>query len=577
MNLSIPGLAAALLALAPAAAAQLSSYSQDFEGLDPMDPAALSADGWGVFANVFDPMGGYLYGYGTFPAPNGGPAFSGVDTGSGGPAQGTQYMNTYSDYNNADHANGNYIEANVFQEQTIGAGNVGETWTFSFDYLKNPVPNNGDGDTTTIAFIKVLQSSNGTFAQLAFETLDTTMASSATWTSDSISLLIDPSFAGELLQVGFSSTATLYNDSSRYYDNVSFDAPGSMPPTLMPYSQDFEALDMMDPAALSDDGWGIFANVFDPMGGFLYGYGVFPAPNGGPGFSAVATGDGGPPQMTQYMSAYSDYNNMDHANGNVINALVFQERTINPADVGSTWRFSFDHRQNPLVNNGAGATTTQAFVKVIQVSNGSFATLFENQFDSTVSSVAAWSSMALDILIDPAYAGEVVQFGFSSFATNYDDSSRLYDNLEWNEIANPGLGSVVCLANPNSTGGSALLTATGSDVAADNNLTLTVVDLPLSSFGIFVTSPGGVVVYNPAGSDGHLCIASTEIGRYNTVINSGTGGTVTMAVDLTAVPTPTMTVPTLAGETRAFQFWSRDTNMAGATSTYSSAVSVTFL
>ena len=576
MNLSIPGITAALLILAPTAAAQLTTYTQNFEGLDPMNPAALSGNGWGVFANVFDPMGAFLYGYGTFPAPNGGPGFCGVDTGAGGAAQGAQYMNTYSDYNNAEHANGNYIEANIFQEQTIGAGNVGETWTFSFDYLKNPVPVNGDGDTTTIAFIKVLQSSNGSFAQLAFESLDTTNASTSNWTSGSLSLFIDPAFAGELLQIGFSSTATLYNDSSRFYDNITFEAPGSMPPSLMAYGQDFEALDMMDPAALSDDGWGIFANVFDPMGAYLYGYGTFPAPNGGPGFSAVATGDGGPPQMTQYMSAYSDYNNADHAAGNIINALVFQEQTIGAMDVGSTWRFSFDHRQNPLVTNGAGATTTQAFIKVIQVSNGSFATLFDNEFDSTDSSVVAWSSMALDILIDPSYAGEVVQFGFSSFATNYDDSSRLYDNIVWSEVADPGLGSVVCLANPNSTGGSALLTAAGSDVAADNDLTLTVVDLPLNSDGIFVTAPIGTVLYNPGGSEGHLCISSSEIGRFNTLQNSGPNGTVTMPIDLTAIPTPNGTVPTLAGETRMFQYWSRDTNMAGATSTFSSAVSVTF-
>ena len=46
----------ALLCLAPTAAfCDLAPYSQDFEGLDQADPAALSNDGWLIFANVFGP------------------------------------------------------------------------------------------------------------------------------------------------------------------------------------------------------------------------------------------------------------------------------------------------------------------------------------------------------------------------------------------------------------------------------------------------------------------------------------------------------------------------------------------
>ena len=101
--------AVACLALAPSSWA-LSAYSQDFEGLNQADGAALSNDGWVVGANVFDPTGTtFLYNYFTFPAPNGGPAFSGIDIGQGGPNQGNQQMVVYSDYNNGDHAVGNRI------------------------------------------------------------------------------------------------------------------------------------------------------------------------------------------------------------------------------------------------------------------------------------------------------------------------------------------------------------------------------------------------------------------------------------------------------------------------------------
>ena len=81
-----------------------------------------------IFANVFAPGGvTYLYGYGVFPAPNSGPpfAFCTIAAGEGGPAQGAQQLVVFSDYNNVDHGVGNIIESNVFQEQTIDAGDVG--------------------------------------------------------------------------------------------------------------------------------------------------------------------------------------------------------------------------------------------------------------------------------------------------------------------------------------------------------------------------------------------------------------------------------------------------------------------
>ncbi|MEE2939336.1 MAG: hypothetical protein VX460_03015, partial [Planctomycetota bacterium] len=205
---------------------QLTPYSQDWEAADINDPAAVSSDGWLGFVNVFDGGGGFLYGYFTGGAPNGGPSLSAIGTGDGGAAQGAQYLNVYSDYNNGDHASGLLIEANVFNEMLIGAADVGDTWTFQFDHLKNPQVFNGDASTSTQAFIKVLQSSNGSFAQLAFNTFDTTNSSTTAWATDSIDITIDPSWVGELLQIGFMSTATNYDDTGRFYDNLSFNRTG---------------------------------------------------------------------------------------------------------------------------------------------------------------------------------------------------------------------------------------------------------------------------------------------------------------------------------------------------------------
>ena len=570
--------AAAAFALCPLASAQIGLYDQDFESVDINNPDALSSDGWLTYTNVFNADGSFAYGYGSGGAPNGGPSFSVINDTQGGGDQGLQYVNIYSDYNNGDHANGLTIEANVYRERGIAASDVDQEFIFEFDYRKNPEVINGDGATQAFAFVKVLQSSNGSFASLAQINFDTTNASTTAWDTASISITIDPAWQNETFQYGFFSTATEYADSSRLYDNLSVSSPNSAPPGLAPYAQDFEGLDAAEGSALSADGWKVFTNVFNPDGSYAYGYGVFDAPNGGAGWSAIQTGSGGPYQGAQAMNIYSDYGNGDHGIGNLIDALVFQEQEIDAANVGQTWRMSFDQLQSPP--NNVGNTTTRAFIKVLKRSDGSFAELYLNEIDTTDASQSAWSSLALDVTIDPAWAGELIQFGFASVATNYEDSGRYYDNIDWSSIANPGLGRVVCLGNPSSTGSGALLTATGSDAAADNDLTLTVDGLPANQMGLFFQSPTGVTIYNPAGSEGHLCIASFAIGRFSTVLDSGAGGSVSTSVDLTALPGAAGPINVMAGNTHQFQYWTRDASSGvgggAATSNFSSAVSITF-
>ena len=194
--------------------ADISQYSQDFESLDAGSSTALGDDGWLVGANVFDMSGNFQYNYFAFPAPNGGPAFSAIATGEGGPAQGDQQLSVYSDYNNADHGNGLLIEANVFREYTVGAADVGTTQTFSFDAKLG----NLEGDSTAQAFIKTIDPDNG-FAQTNFVTADMTNTPS-TWTGYSLELDIDASLEGQLFQIGFLNVATDFEGSGVFYDNV---------------------------------------------------------------------------------------------------------------------------------------------------------------------------------------------------------------------------------------------------------------------------------------------------------------------------------------------------------------------
>ena len=140
------------LLIAPTSWGQLVNYEQNFDGLEASDPNALgnSGDGWQIFGSVFDgdtnfpPDGNFKFGYGPFSAPNGGPAFSAIASGEGPGGPADQYINAYSDYNccgpgvsNEGHfdptAPFDRVESIVFQEQTIGAGDIGSIWYFTFD------------------------------------------------------------------------------------------------------------------------------------------------------------------------------------------------------------------------------------------------------------------------------------------------------------------------------------------------------------------------------------------------------------------------------------------------------------
>ncbi len=227
-NLVIAVLAVTALLYPLATLAQpLASYTQNFESLVQSDANALTNDGWLVYGNVYDTDGTtYLYGYGSYPAPNNGAAFCQIAIGEGGLEQGAQQLVVFSDYENTDHALGYYIESNVFQEQPIGSDDVGNTWVFEFDAKLG----NLELLSTALAFIKTIDPNNG-YATTNFITSDMTSIPS-TWNHYSLSITIDAGLVGQLCQFGFSNTATLYQGSGVFYDNISFhlqDVTGTTP------------------------------------------------------------------------------------------------------------------------------------------------------------------------------------------------------------------------------------------------------------------------------------------------------------------------------------------------------------
>lgn len=223
-----------------AGASAISTYSQTFEGLNQADGAALSNDGWLVFNNVFDgdPNGGgnFKFGYGPFGAPNGGAAFSAIDAGQGGVPQGAQQLVTYSDYNCCDlgtatpqgHGNGtDYNESLVFQEQfnNITAADVGSVWTWSYDTKQGNIATGPN--SSAYAFIKTLDPNAG-YSQSSFES--TATGTNVNWATDSVSLTITAGLVGHILQYGFGTIATNFEDSGVFYDNVSFSTASAAVP-----------------------------------------------------------------------------------------------------------------------------------------------------------------------------------------------------------------------------------------------------------------------------------------------------------------------------------------------------------
>lgn len=135
-----------------------------------------------------------------------------------------------------------------------------------------------------------------------------------------------------------------------------------------------------------------------------------------------------------------------------------------------------------------------------------------------------------------------------------------------------GIGSRYCSpAVVNSTGRSAQMQVTGSDLVADNAVVLNADQLPPNEFGYFLTSQTQGFVLNPGGSAGNLCLGGT-IGRYaSSVLSSGAGGAFSLPIDLTDMPQPTSGA-VQAGETWNFTAWYRD----GSTNNFTDGIAVLF-
>ncbi|MEM9374098.1 MAG: hypothetical protein AAGA55_10690, partial [Planctomycetota bacterium] len=184
----------------------------------------------------------------------------------------------------------------------------------------------------------------------------------------------------------------------------------------------------------------------------------------------------------------------------------------------------------------------------------------------------AWNSVMLDV--------DRMRFVYDGDPTVFCAFTRWIfgvDNIAVNGTGT-SIGSNYCTPTPNSLGVPAQMSAAGSAVVADNDVTISCGPMQNNAFGFFLTSRTQGLVMNPGGSDGDLCLGGL-IGRYvgpGQVQNSGQTGVISLAIDLMNHPTPMGLVAVQPGETWHFTAWYRDIGGAPPSSNFGDGYTIVF-
>ena len=303
------------------------------------------------------------------------------------------------------------------------------------------------------------------------------------------------------------------------------------------------------------------------------------------------------PFVLQDQAGALDIVHLGNRNSVTNGAWAFQA-TANGDDIGTqpTWLLDVD-QSVPQVTNLAspipvGSNAEGKVLFQISDGGGSFSVFFSLQSGGTVvgtvdgpdwfggtfpgrgATDAALPSFNLNLQVGTidlsgAAGDSITAVSFSNSSNTGAGVAILAVNVE--SIA---LGSNYCDAEVNSSGQAASMGAVGSDVASDNNLTLTASNLPSNQFALVAVAPLQGFVPGAGGtSNGNLCLDFASIGRMG-VVSSSASGEFQFSVDLTAIPQGAGTVSTTAGQTWNFQAWYRDG--VGLGSNFTDGISITF-
>lgn len=227
-------------------------------------------------------------------------------------------------------------------------------------------------------------------------------------------------------------------------------------------------------------------------------------------------------------------------------------------------------------NDQGGSANADVFRIEISNNGGSSWNLVEQVGPSGAGTSGGWIQHSFEVgSVSSATSQMQMRFIASDLGTGSIVEAAI-DDFEVKDIScGDGIGTLYCDANTNSSGQTGSIIAGGSNIVANNNLSLVAVSLPSNVNGYFVVSPNQAFVMNPAGSQGNLCVGAST-GRYISQIgNSGIFGDIPLTVDLTSIPQPMGSISVTPGDTLNFQLWHRDAN-PGVTSNFTRGYSVTF-
>ncbi|MEZ6014621.1 MAG: hypothetical protein R3F49_05880 [Planctomycetota bacterium] len=243
-----------------------------------------------------------------------------------------------------------------------------------------------------------------------------------------------------------------------------------------------------------------------------------------------------------------------------------------------------------LVNPGDAVTISFAAKGTLGVGGVIFAEFFSELAGGGVSAseilsggplnvTGTWQTFNFMTVAGPNVSGGItLQFAAVPGAIVGSTAEVLIDDVSVS-LAASGPQNYCGPAVANSTGASAVMSATGSFIVANNDTTIACDSMPTNAFSFFITSRTQGFSMMPGGSSGNLCLAGA-IGRFTgpgQIQNSGGTGRVQLALNLTQQPTPTGLVSVVSGDTWNFQCWFRDASMGTATSNFSDGIEISFL
>lgn len=189
---------------------------------------------------------------------------------------------------------------------------------------------------------------------------------------------------------------------------------------------------------------------------------------------------------------------------------------------------------------------------------------------------AFWFGSGEYFLRPPSSARDFLppSFGLDPDGSRREAGAQPFDPEYCGFNCDGALGSVNCVATPNSTGVPSVISGLGSQVSAVNLVILNVNALPSGAIGYFIGSRASGFVPGAGGSSGNLCVGGTVQRFDSTILQSPPAGdSVSFQPDLRHLPVGGGIHP---GDVFLFQFWHRDMNAAGATSNFSPSLRVAF-